>query len=153
MKKTSRHKIAGKAQVNLRKHQRTKLNRRERRTNKHHRLTPEPIEDKIIVTNIARHRNGIGGNGFYVVLFDWTDDEGKLRKMVATVFDMYEEDDNANTAVLDLLLLAVGDIELNNKWRGDTFDDELRTAIAEWQVEKYGSAEDDYKKYLKRKII
>ena len=75
------------------------------------------------IINIARHRNGVGGAPFDVVLF--TDKgEGGSRK-VAILFEM-----ESFCAVLDVDKLAAGDIAFgSNSWRGDHYEPPLRQAI------------------------
>lgn len=99
------------------------------------------------ITNveIAYHRNGVAGEGFYVVTFDWLNPEG-TRRMVATVFPpdpitsgpfegepdwlATEGFHNPRVAVLDMDMLP--NIKFTeNSWRGDTFADALYHAILE----------------------
>lgn len=76
---------------------------------------------RIQVQAIARHRNGVGGAPFHVVLF-YDDDEGP---MVAIVFD-----EKFHCAVLHRDKLAAGDIAFaSNSWRGDRYEPHLRDAI------------------------
>ncbi len=84
---------------------------------------------KIKVTKIAYHRNGISGNGFYVVLF-----KDEQRNMVGILFP--EQDCNhygVLCAVLDINLLANGIIGMfegaGNAWRGDYYYHHLLDAI------------------------
>ena len=82
------------------------------------------------VYKVAFHRNGICGAPFHVVLFE---SGGHLKKdrirMVGMVFD-----DPGYCAVLDVTLMEVGTIEfMENSWRGDDFEPELRAAIAEYE--------------------
>jgi hypothetical protein len=75
-----------------------------------------------LVIDIHHHRNGSAGNGFWTILFEGakgSDLEG--RSFVATYFD---DEDEINTAVLDLAPLIRG--EANHCMRGDTFHDELK---------------------------
>ena len=75
---------------------------------------------KLKITDIASHRNGVGGAPFDVVLFR----EGKSRK-VAILFEA-----EAHCAVLDIAKLNAGDIAFgSNSWRGDDYEPELRKAI------------------------
>ena len=75
------------------------------------------------IINIARHRNGVGGAPFDVVLFTDTG-EGGNRK-VAILFEM-----QSFCAVLDVDKLAAGDIAFgSNSWRGDEYESPLRQAI------------------------
>jgi hypothetical protein len=76
---------------------------------------------KLKIIDIAHHRNGVAGTPFDVVLFS----ERKSRK-VAVLFD-----DSGSCAILDVNLLAVGDIAFgSNSWRGDEYEQALRRAIA-----------------------
>jgi len=70
----------------------------------------------------ARHRNGIDGVPFCVVLFH----DGESQK-VAVLFDQ-----EWHCAILDVTKLAAGDIAFgSNSWRGDRFEPELRQAIGD----------------------
>lgn len=83
---------------------------------------------RIRVQEIAYHRNGVSGEGFYVVTFT----ERRLN-LVGVLFPT-PEDDGCHTAVFDRDLLARGVIEFAvNSWRGDRYDAELRAAIAAWE--------------------
>jgi hypothetical protein len=73
----------------------------------------------IKVSEIAYHRNGISGEGFYAVTFTCPE-EGD---MVATVFP-----EPGCCAVLKLSLLPVVTFGINS-WRGDHFEGEIRKAI------------------------
>lgn len=78
------------------------------------------------IHDIAYHRNGVFGTGFYVVLF--TDIE-KDRK-IGVVFP--EDSNPHNAVVLSVNKLAEGDIAFgSNSWRGDDYAKELRLFIAE----------------------
>jgi len=83
------------------------------------------------IKKIDYHRNGICGNGFYSVLFDFNDDETNkkaIRHMVATLF----LDKEMNIAVYDVDLLAQGINEFGlNSWRGDQFYYDIKKAIDE----------------------
>jgi hypothetical protein len=72
---------------------------------------------------IARHRNGICGAPFSVVLFEDSSPEGSRK--VGIVFD-----EPHHCAVLDLARLTAGDIRFgSNSWRGDHYEPHLRAAI------------------------
>jgi hypothetical protein len=72
------------------------------------------------VISLARHRNGICGAPFNVILFD----DGESQK-VGIVFDAPH-----HCAVLDLAKLATGDIAFgSNSYRGDRFEPALRRVI------------------------
>lgn len=85
----------------------------------------------ITIEQIEYHRNGVCGAPFSVVTFTDTDvgdtKKKKGRKMVGIVFD-----EHAHVAVFDRELLGNGNIAFGeNSWRGDTYEKELRAAIAE----------------------
>lgn len=68
----------------------------------------------------ARHRNGIGGAPFSVVLFE----DGESRKL-GILFDAPD-----HCAVFDLAKLAQGDIAFgSNSYRGDCYEAGLRRII------------------------
>ena len=88
----------------------------------------------IKITNIDFHRNGISGETFHVILFRF-----EKRDMIGIVFD-----EPMRTAVLNVGLAAQGEIRFGyNSWHGDSFDEQLRVAITqfdkdeEWK-ERYG---------------
>lgn len=82
---------------------------------------------KITVRQIAHHRNGVAGEGFYIVLFSWRDGR-KLRSMMATVFDK-----PGHIAILDVNETQKGNVAFacGNSWRGDDFEADIRFAIQE----------------------
>lgn len=76
------------------------------------------------IIDIARHRNGIGGAPFDVVLFADTGD--RTGRKLAILFEP-----RGFCAVLDLDKLAEGDIAFgSNSWRGDDYEPLLRSAIS-----------------------
>ena len=82
---------------------------------------------RIKTQEVAYHRNGIGGDGFYVVRFTTSgDSETRGRPMLGILFD-----EPGAVAVLDIGLLADGVIAFTkNSWRGaDSFGAALRRAI------------------------
>ena len=91
------------------------------------------------VEEVAWHRNGVGGTGFYAVRFtaDIEPDDGRLSgcdpttgvkdaKWLAILFDAPGE-----CAVICTDLLATKGVKFagGNSWRGDGFEPELRAAI------------------------
>jgi hypothetical protein len=77
---------------------------------------------KLKTISIDRHRNGMDGAPFDVVLFE---DDDSSRK-VAIVFDAPHL-----CAVLDVAKLARDEIALgSNSWRGDRYEPHLRKLIA-----------------------
>ena len=80
---------------------------------------------KLSIENIQRHRNGISGAPFHVLLFRDAD-EGR---MLGVVFDQEH-----HVAVFNLDKLAAGNIAFGvNSWRGDCYEPTLRRAIANRQ--------------------
>jgi len=73
------------------------------------------------IVEISRHRNGICGEPFYVVLF-----KHKGRLMIASLFD-----DVGYCAVYSVDELKKKNIKFGggNSWRGDEFESELRATI------------------------
>jgi hypothetical protein len=79
---------------------------------------------RIRVIDCARHRNGICGAPFHVVLFHDTGDEDTRK--VGILFD-----EPQHCAVLDVDKLALGSIGFGvNSYRGDVFEPALRIAIS-----------------------
>lgn len=80
------------------------------------------------IEEIASHRNGVSGNGFYIVTFHEARKHHAPR-MVAVVFL-----EQGNCAVFDRELLGQGVIAFGrNSWRGDNYERELREAIAKYE--------------------
>lgn len=85
------------------------------------------------IHDITRHRNGVGGVGFYGVRFQHADGEEPERMMLGIVMDLDEVDEqieakgghyNPPTAVIAL-------DDPTETWRGDAFNATLRAAIKE----------------------
>lgn len=72
----------------------------------------------LAVHQVRYHRNGVGGDGFYAVAFTY-----RRRPMLATVFD-----DHGTIAV-------VNPEDVNDRYRGDMFEDELRTIVNSWAAD------------------
>ena len=90
------------------------------------------------VHQCAYHRNGVGGEAFWAVVFDSTDDDGRSRRMLASVFadDVARRQAHPGTslnphiAVYDIGLLAeVGVAFGANSWRGDNYFEPLCDVI------------------------
>lgn len=86
---------------------------------------------KLTIEKIAYHRNGIAGEPFKAVVFQY---DGK--KMIGILFEDGAPDSigfsNPRCAVFDLELLGQGVIEFGeNSWRGDHFADELDKLLEE----------------------
>jgi hypothetical protein len=78
------------------------------------------------VQQVEYHRNGVGGDPFWVVTFTSAEDG---RPMVGIVFS-----EQYRTAVFNRELLGQGVIAFGqNSFRGDCFDAELRAAICKDQ--------------------
>jgi hypothetical protein len=80
---------------------------------------------EIKILSADYHRNGVGGNGFWAVIFDATA-LGVTRRMVASIFPH----DRMNCAVFQIDKLAAGNVKfIENSWRGDVFSDHLADAL------------------------
>ena len=84
------------------------------------------MSEKIKVIKVSYHRNGVAGEGFNVVTFNWKDEHRKNHHMVATLFKT-----SGQCAVLDIDETLKDNIEFacGNSWRGDHFEDALRLEI------------------------
>lgn len=82
---------------------------------------------KLRIQEIACHRNGVAGIGFYAVCFQ----DGKDH-MLATVFP-----ERGAVAVLCLDLIPTKGVAFGeNSWRGDQYEDSLRAAIDRWEEQR-----------------
>ena len=81
------------------------------------------MSEKLVtkINKVANHRNGTMGAPFHVVTF-----ESNKTSMVGILFD-----DPFYCAILDINLLAQGNVEFGNgnSWRGEYYEPELRKAI------------------------
>lgn len=85
------------------------------------------------------HRNGVGGQGFGVVVFVPHKDVGAEGNMVGVVFP-----ERGHVAVLDIDMLADGIVAFGkNSWRGDNFEDELIAALEAADSSPYPEPEDE----------
>lgn len=85
--------------------------------------------------NIAYHRNGVMGEGFWVATFTDVID-GTKRNMMAVTFQepAINKNDPIRTAVFDTDLLAKGDCQFgSNSWRGDEWHTWMLDQICEAQ--------------------
>jgi hypothetical protein len=79
---------------------------------------------KLKTLAIARHRNGVAGQPFEVILFN--ERGSRASRKLGILFD-----EPHYCAVLDIDLLAAGDIAFgSNSWRGDDYEPYLRQAVA-----------------------
>lgn len=79
------------------------------------------------VHQVARHRNGIGGEPFYAVLFDGPSGD----RLLGIVHD-----EPSYCSVIQAAPLSDSEVGVEfggNSWRGDKFEPELRAAIAKWE--------------------
>ena len=81
------------------------------------------------ITDIAWHRNGVCGVGFFAILFD---DLEEKKKMIASLFD-----EPGYCAVYDVGQLEEGNIKfaMGNSWRGDVYEVALKPLIKSWLEE------------------
>lgn len=84
-------------------------------------------ESEITIVSASWHRNGVGGEGFYAIIFD----DSEQGRMVASLFD-----ESGYCAVYKLDKLAEGDIEFgSNSWRGDHYEYKLRPLVEKFREE------------------
>ena len=83
---------------------------------------------KITIEQIENHRNGIGGEPFWIVKF-----RDPRIPMLAIVFPLEEGQTwNGRVAVFNQELLSKGEIRFGwNSYRGDVYEHALREAISE----------------------
>lgn len=81
---------------------------------------------RLVITDIDSQRNGVAGEGFYVVKFTYYVGElhgdvvwGQREELLGVLFPS----DSSRTAIIDPLNLA-------SHWRGDRFADALRKAVS-----------------------
>jgi hypothetical protein len=80
---------------------------------------------KIKIQEIAFHRNGVSGNSFHAVRFTVTSGGPNERgNFLATVFES-----EGDIAVINLDKIAELGVGHGNKWRGDYYETQIRTAI------------------------
>lgn len=90
------------------------------------------------IKQVARHRNGVGGDPFYAILFECPE----YGDMVASVFDLEgrrerEAGWNGRVSVFQISKLAEGCVTFGlNSFRGDVYETELRRAIAAYEIEE-----------------
>jgi hypothetical protein len=112
-------------------------------------------EERITIEQIDHHRNGVGGDSFYVVLFKYQpdsydpNDPRDPEPMMAVLFDLDQDEEgkdahdrgefyNTPCAVFNRNKLERDEIRFgHNSWRGDEFDDILRTACKEWSKAEF----------------
>lgn len=83
------------------------------------------------VHQIDYHRNGISGIGFYSVRYDWADDDGVERRMLATVERPPEHLswDHTRVRVIDI-------DEPQTSWRGDRMADLIVHMVVEFNIDE-----------------
>ena len=95
-------------------------------------MTPE-----LTIEEVAFHRNGVSGEGFYAVRFlSVPEDVERPEHFLAILFDA-----PGQCAVVNLDRLAQSGVAFGaNSWRGDRFEPELRRAIetSPWSCETSG---------------
>lgn len=80
------------------------------------------MKENLTIVESDYHRNGVGGMGFHIALVD---DAGEGDTKLVIMFDQ-----QYYTAVLSLDKLKNGDIAFgSNSYRGDRFDDALRSCL------------------------
>ncbi len=99
-----------------------------------HRIYLQKITMNIKIKEYSYHRNGVSGNGFYVIIFlHKPDDQEKEETFLATLFE-----EHGSCAVISLDRIKAYGISFakGNSWRGDYFEDSLRKMIANEESKK-----------------
>lgn len=101
-------------------------------------------DPQVTVHDVAYHRNGVGGAGFYAVSFTWLDQDSDVaqdheRTMLGIVFsegDAIDTDSvDGRIAVIDTELAAQQWVGYGNTFRGnDTFGPRLIEAVADYEL-------------------
>lgn len=88
---------------------------------------------KFKAIEVAYHRNGVGGEGFYIVRFTCSEAKGEF---VAIRFRKDDGDFNPCCAILNVPMLAEGNIAMamGNSWRGDHFVADVDAAIEDYRA-------------------
>ncbi len=90
-------------------------------------------KSEIEILEYSHHRNGVGGEGFWAILFNYHDpDDGKML-MIASLFEK-----SGYCAVYNVGELQNQNIKMagGNSWRGDDFESILRPAIKKLEKQK-----------------
>ena len=82
----------------------------------------------IKIKQIGYHRNGISGNGFYVVLFE----DNKAQPDATFMGTLFDEDGSCAVVCLDMIPECGIEFAAGNSWRGDCFEASLRAACKHW---------------------
>ena len=88
----------------------------------------------IKIQEIAHHRNGVGGEPFYVVRFrNAPYSKTEEHEFIAILFEQ-----GGYCAVIAISLIDSVGVAFagGNSWRGDVFEPELRDAIAKWEKQR-----------------
>lgn len=87
-------------------------------------------EATVTIKEASFHRNGVGGVGFYAILFESEEEPGKT--MIASLFD-----EPGYCAVYCVEMLSEGNIRFaeGNSWRGDVYENALRPALKKFLKE------------------
>lgn len=97
--------------------------------------TSKASNEIILTKKVDYHPyNGVSGEGFYIVLFEWKETQSINRQMVGILFG-----ESGQCAILDTKETDNGNIEFarGNSWRGDRFESQLRQAVKAWRENDY----------------
>jgi hypothetical protein len=94
------------------------------------------MELDLKIIEASWHRNGIGGAGFYAIIFD----DAEEGRMIASLFDIPDDEHGVVCAVYNVDELAKGNISFanGNSWRGDRYEHALKPLLEEY-LEREGS--------------
>jgi len=95
--------------------------------------------------SLAYHRNGVGGEGFFVAIVEEKEGREKRNMMVIRFPDIDDKVGAIVCAAFDTSLIGKGNIDFGvNSWRGDHYASFMDDAIKDYNRkidEKYGIEE------------
>lgn len=84
--------------------------------------------NKLNIQEVAYHRNGVMGEGFYAVRFGWTPEDATSDEAFLGI--LFDQPGQCAIIGLDRVPTMGVAFARGNSWRGDHFESELRAAIA-----------------------
>ncbi len=91
---------------------------------------------KNTIKHIKYNRNGVGGEGFYSMVFFHEDNSGEICRLIAIVneTDIEEYNDSSYSRVY-----VISPDEMDCDWRGDTMGEYVINSVKDYCKEKYGN--------------
>ena len=85
--------------------------------------------EKLDIQESSFHRNGISGNGFYAIRFQWKPEDSKDPENFLAI--MFDEPGSCAVVSLDRIDEHGVAFARGNSWRGDHFESTLRRHVKE----------------------